>query len=173
MVVSTLIPISRAASGSCAVARMALPSRLCAMKVVSIRTSGIVRPIDSASARSTRMPPIVNSSSRPWTRSGTPTGDAPIQSCPTLWRMNEKPTAVISGASLGAPRNGLYATRSIITLSDALVSIETIRQTNSPPTIDSGALVIPRPSSPKSASEVSDPIMNTSPWAKLISSMIP
>ena len=26
---------------------------------------------------------------------------------------------------------------------------------------------------PKSATEVSDPIMNISPWAKLISSMIP
>ena len=40
-------------------------------------------------------------------RSGTPRCAPPSQSRPTFCRMNEKPTAVISGASLGALRNGL------------------------------------------------------------------
>ena len=35
------------------------------------------------------------------------------------------PIAVISGASLGAPRSGRYATRSIITLSEPVATIET------------------------------------------------
>ena len=42
IVVSTLMPISRAASGSCAVARIALPSRLRLMNAIMSRTSGIV-----------------------------------------------------------------------------------------------------------------------------------
>ena len=39
-------------------------------------------------------------------RSGTLCGEPPRQSSPTFCRMNEKPTAVISGASLGALRSG-------------------------------------------------------------------
>ncbi len=34
------------------------------------------------------------------------TGAGPFQASPTFWRMNETPIAVISGASLGAPRSG-------------------------------------------------------------------
>ena len=41
-----------------------------------------------------------------WIRSGTPCGEPPSHSSPTFCRMNEKPTAVISDASLGAPRSG-------------------------------------------------------------------
>ena len=32
--------------------------------------------------------------------------DAPIQRMPTFWRMNDIPTAVISGASFGADLSG-------------------------------------------------------------------
>ena len=35
-----------------------------------------------------------------------PSCEPPRQSRPTFWRMNEKPTAVISGASFGALRSG-------------------------------------------------------------------
>ena len=44
----------------------------------------------------------------PWLiRSGTLIGEPPRHTSPTFCRMNENPTAVISGASLGAPRSGL------------------------------------------------------------------
>ena len=39
-------------------------------------------------------------------RSGMPSCEPPRHSRPTFWRMKEKPTAVISGASFGALRNG-------------------------------------------------------------------
>ena len=32
--------------------------------------------------------------------------EPPFQSSPTFWRMKDMPTAVISGASFGAPRSG-------------------------------------------------------------------
>ncbi len=35
-----------------------------------------------------------------------PSCEPPRHSRPTFWRMNENPTAVISGASFGALRNG-------------------------------------------------------------------
>ncbi len=60
--VSTLIPMSRAASGSWAVARMALPSRLFATKAVRRITSGIVAAIASRSPREMEMPNTLNSS---------------------------------------------------------------------------------------------------------------
>ena len=49
IVVSTLMPIRRAASGSCAVARIAFHRRLRVMNVVSRRTSGIVTATASTS----------------------------------------------------------------------------------------------------------------------------
>ena len=106
IVVSTLMPISRAASGSCAVARMALPIRLLEMKVTSAITSGAVTATARMSPRVISTPPMVKTSCWEWIRSGTLCWPPPYQSRPTFWRMNENPTAVISGASLGAPRNG-------------------------------------------------------------------
>ena len=106
IVVSTLMPISRAASGSCAVARIALPSRLRPMNVVIAISSGIVRKIARRSPLVTSMPPITNSSFCERIRSVMPSCEPPSHSRPTFWRMKEKPTAVISGASLGALRNG-------------------------------------------------------------------
>ena len=52
--------------------------------------------------------------------------------------MNENPTAVISGANLGAPRSGRYATRSISRLSDPQTNIETISVSSSPAISPSG-----------------------------------
>ena len=49
---------------------------------------------------------MLKSSFCEWIRSGTARCEAPSQRMPTFCRMNEKPTAVISGASFGAPRNG-------------------------------------------------------------------
>ena len=52
------------------------------------------------------MPPITNSSFCERIRSGMPSCEPPSHRRPTFCKMKEKPTAVISGASLGAERNG-------------------------------------------------------------------
>ena len=51
-------------------------------------------------------PPMLKSSFWALIRSGMPSGEPPIQRMPTFCRMNEKPTAVINGASLGADLKG-------------------------------------------------------------------
>ena len=48
--------------------------------------------------------------------SGIGTGPGPFHARPMPWRMNENPIAVISGASRGWLRSGLYPIRSIATL---------------------------------------------------------
>jgi hypothetical protein len=87
--------------------------------------------------------------------------------------MNEKPTAVIRGASLGALRNGRYATRSIITLSVPDAIIATTRMRRRPGTSPNVPVATVNPSVPYRPAATNEPIMKTSPWAKLISSMIP
>ena len=87
--------------------------------------------------------------------------------------MKEKPTAVIRGASLGAALSGRYPTLSIITFSEPLTSIATTSVTSSPATSAAVPVSGVRPSVPHSANDVNAPIMKISPWAKLISSMIP
>ena len=106
MVVSTLMPISRAASGSWAVARMALPMRLRVTNPPSRSSSGTVTAIASTSPCVTETPATSKSSFWDLIRSGAACCAGPSQRMPTFWRMNENPTAVISGASLGALRNG-------------------------------------------------------------------
>ena len=59
----------------------------------------------NTSERTTSTSKMVNSVFWDPIRSGTEAG-SPYQSEPTFWRMNDIPIAVISGASLGAPRNG-------------------------------------------------------------------
>ena len=59
------------------------------------------------------------------------------------------------------------------TLSEPHTIIETISVTTSPRTSPPGPVVRPRPIVPQKPTAVMEPIMNTSPWAKLISSMIP
>ena len=107
IVVLTLMPISRAASGSCAVARIALPRRLRLMNVVSRKTSGIVTAAASTSPLLITTPPTVMRSLDWLIRSGTEDWEEPSQRMPTFCRMKDIPIAVISGASLGALRSGL------------------------------------------------------------------
>jgi hypothetical protein len=106
IVTSTLIPSSFAASGSCAVARMAFPSRLRATNAVRMSSSGIVAPSARMSPRVIVTVPNVKTGVCDSIRSSTPNGLPPSHSSPTFWRMNEKPIAVINGASLGAFRSG-------------------------------------------------------------------
>ena len=167
------MPISRAASGSWAVARIAFPCRVREMNHVSSSTSGIVAAIASTSERRTTAPEIWNTTSFWWIRSETPTGEPPIHSSPTFCRMNENPTAVIRGASLGALRSGRYPTRSISTFSEPQTSIDTTSVSNSPSTSPRGPVARPSPIEAQNPAAVIEPIMNTSPCAKLISSMIP
>ena len=76
------------------------------MKAVSRKTSGTVAITASRSPREMDRPTMLNTSSCDPIRSGTLRWEAPSHRIPTFCRMKEKPTAVISGASLGAPRNG-------------------------------------------------------------------
>ena len=76
------------------------------MNAVMAISSGMVTPTASTSPLVISTPPIVNSSFCESIRSGMPSCEPPSHSRPTFWRMNEKPTAVISGASLGALRSG-------------------------------------------------------------------
>jgi hypothetical protein len=87
--------------------------------------------------------------------------------------MNDMPTAVINGASLGALRNGRYATRSIITLSTPEAAIATNRVRNRPKNSRITDVSCVSPMKPKNAAVANEPIMKTSPWAKLISSTMP
>ena len=80
---------------------------------------------------------------------------------------------MISGASLGALRNGRYPTFSIITLIDALTNIATTSVTSRPATRPAVPVSGVSPSGAQSAKDVKAPSMKISPWAKLISSMIP
>ena len=76
------------------------------MNGVITSSSGIVTPIASTSPLLIETPPMSKSSFCARIRSVMPSGEPPSHSRPTFWRMNENPTAVISGASLGALRNG-------------------------------------------------------------------
>ena len=77
------------------------------MNAVISSSSGIVTKIDSRSPFVMLTPKMSNSSCCELMRSVMPSCEPPRQSRPTFWRMNEKPTAVISGASFGALRSGL------------------------------------------------------------------
>jgi hypothetical protein len=58
-------------------------------------------------------------------------------------------------------------------LSEPCTAITTIRVRARPAASPSGPVAIVRPIVPKKPTVTNDPIMKTSPWAKLISSMIP
>ena len=88
--------------------------------------------------------------------------------------MNDTPIAVISGTRRGAPRNGLYATRSIVVLSRPHPIIATASEMR----ITGGATTSTGASSRSktwitNVAVIIPPIMNTSPWAKLMSSRMP
>ena len=76
------------------------------MNVVIRSSSGIVTPTASRSPSVIGTPKIVTSVCCALIRSATPSCEPPSHSRPTFCRMNDMPTAVISGASLGAIRNG-------------------------------------------------------------------
>ncbi len=81
-----------------------------------------------------------------------------------------------SGASFGAVRSGLYTRRSIVTLTVAQNSGTTANNSAMPSQSCLGSAQSQRSlpvSSPTSVRARNEPSMNTSPWAKLISSMIP
>src|SRR5262249_30833433 len=63
--------------------------------------------------------PIVNTAPVGSVSGGSETGRGPFQTKAMFSMMNETPIAVIRGTSRGAPRNGLYATRSIVALRSA------------------------------------------------------
>src|SRR3954454_19837280 len=94
IVVSTLIPINRAASGSCAVARIALPSRVVPMNATMATTSGIVTAKASRSAAWMLIPRMVVTCFWAQIRSSTDAGEPPSQSSPTFCRMKDMPPAV-------------------------------------------------------------------------------
>ncbi len=76
------------------------------MNAVSRKTSGTVTTTASTSAREMVTPAMSISDFWASIRSGMPFCEPPSHRMPTFWRMNDMPTAVISGASFGALRNG-------------------------------------------------------------------
>ena len=117
-------------------------------------------------------PPIVKTVAAREDVESTEVGRAPFQTRPMFWRMNDMPIAVISGASRGALRRRRYATSSIVVLRTAqnAITITSIRR------IIDHRKSPESPASPKLETIVATsipPSMNTSPWAKLISSRMP
>ncbi len=103
MVRLTLMPINRAPSWSCATARMALPALVSWTIPVSAAAAGLrdhhdhdelVLDLDSADGD----PPWLKTVSHCF-------WPDPFHSWPKFWKMKLSPTAVISGASLGACRS--------------------------------------------------------------------
>ncbi len=87
--------------------------------------------------------------------------------------MNDTPMAVMRGASRVDRRSGRYATRSMATLRAAVVSIVRTKTSGSRVTSCQPVSVFVTPSSVNQAREMKRPSMKTSPWAKLMSSMMP
>ncbi|MEJ7715864.1 MAG: hypothetical protein WKF40_09265 [Thermoleophilaceae bacterium] len=77
-------------------------------KAVSSSTSGTVTADGQhVGARSIDTPAMLDEhASARRIRSGMPFWEPPSHRTPTFWRMNDTPTAVISGASFGALRSG-------------------------------------------------------------------
>ncbi len=104
---------------------------------------------------------------------GTGIGAGPFQYCMMFSRMNDMPIAVISGARRGALRSRRYASRSMTTPVSPHSSIETRMVSSATPISGSPCSSPETPSSERVASEKNVPSVYTSPWAKLMSSMIP
>jgi hypothetical protein len=88
--------------------------------------------------------------------------------------MKDIPIAVINGARRGAPRSGLYAIRSIVALRVPQNAIP-IRRLSRTTGIhfDAASWSWSEKVWTVSVAAIIAPSMNTSPWAKLISSRIP
>ncbi len=90
-----------------------------------------------------------------------------------FWRMKDTPTAVISGASRGALRSGLYAMRSINAFATAKTGMVTASPSRRPPMItgDARVRIETEPDDHRERHEAGQ--ANTSPCAKLMSCRIP
>ncbi len=88
-------------------------------------------------------------------------------------RKNDIPMAVISGARRGALRSGRYATRSIATLIPPMTSITTGNTTSKARRLMTVKVPSVIANNPRRVVPMYAPSVNTSPWAKLISSMMP
>ncbi len=88
--------------------------------------------------------------------------------------MKLTPMAVISGARRGAFRSGRYAKRSIRTPTKPMTIMAKANMTTSRTTSWTGSLIVPwTPKVANSHRVTNEPTMKTSPWAKLMSSMMP
>ena len=101
---STSMPISAAASRSCAVARIAFPCASAYDQASASRSGNVIE--QRRSACSTRR----RSADVKIARAGGQSGASTVvrrrpEASPTFWRMNDIPIAVISGASRGALRS--------------------------------------------------------------------
>ena len=93
----------------------------------------------------------------------------------TFCRMKLTPMAVMRGASRGARRSGRYASRSISAPTIAITPIVRAKSTSTLPA--RRGMFVMAPSLPKRLllmnMATNEPTMKTSPWAKLINSMMP
>ena len=96
----------------CDEALIDLPCRVERTNQVSTRRSGITT-AKTASLFHCMATPWIEITSVRGMKSGIVWKLGPYTARPMFWRMNETPTAVISGASRGARRRGLYAMRSM------------------------------------------------------------
>ena len=112
MTASVLMPISRAAIGFCAVARIAFPSRVYFTNSVRAIMSGTVTPITSSVSSTVNRTGASSAPIRLASGSslGKFTSCGPPQNRPAFMKMKLTPMADTSGASLGALRSGLYTT---------------------------------------------------------------
>ena len=93
----------------------------------------------------------------------------------TFWRMNDTPIAVMSGATRGAWRSGRYTRRSMLTFRNPMIGIVNASAARtkkmSGMTWSTGPVCPKTP--PMRTTDRNAPSMKISPWAKLMSSMIP
>ena len=92
-----------------------------------------------------------------------------------FWRMNDAPIAVISGASRGALRSGLYAMSSTVTLSSPqkAMQMRSATITSGQSTYHAWPWWRSKREVPTTVTAIIEPSMKTSPCAKLISSRMP
>jgi hypothetical protein len=99
-------------------------------------------------------------------------GTEPKSNVASCWRKNETPRALISGAIRGACRSGRYAKRSIAIPSKPDPTIAAANMSKNRTGIETFGLVAP-PSAVSTKYPMYEPIMKTSPCAKLSSFRIP
>ena len=165
------MPMIAAAIQSWAVARMAFPSFVPWTK----KWSASIMTSDEKITTSCIWPMLTGPRAKKGFGStcGNGTGDGPIQSCRRFSRLNETPIAVRSGARRCRPRSGRYANRSITIPVVPMISIVARNVTINANAIPAAAMCRVAPRRVSRASATNDPAVYTSPWAKLISSMMP